>query len=136
MSTVTVVPSQFAQTDGNGSNNFPFNIGGNSPAVATMRYQQLYSRLEFGQPGTITALRFRRNADAAFSTSGINIKINLGYAATSYAMPSQTFATNVHTDPLKTTTVLDTTNLTLSSNGTGSPAALRHRDSADDALRL
>jgi extracellular elastinolytic metalloproteinase len=114
-----VVPSHRALTEGNSSNNFPFNIGGNNPTAPSMRYQQIYARAEFGQAGLITALRFRRDGGAlAFSTSGISVQINLGYAATSYASPSTTFANNIGAG---TTTVLDTTNLTLSSSSTESP---------------
>jgi hypothetical protein len=109
-----LVPSWLGSIEGNTNNAFPFNVGTGS----TMRYQQLYSHTEFGQAGTITAIRFRR--DAGFSTfSSIinNVKINLGYAATTVATRSTIFANNVGAG---TTTVFNG-NLTLSSTGTGSP---------------
>jgi hypothetical protein len=84
-----------------------------------MRYQQFYSRSEFNQPATITALRFRRiRGEPPFITPGIDVKLNLGYAATSPTNPSLTFANNVGRE---LTTVIDTANLTLSSTSTAHP---------------
>src|SRR5207244_356413 len=77
-----VVPSPLASTEGNSNVGAPFNIG----SANTQRYQQLYSSLEFSQPGTITGLRFRRNGNnATFGDVTVNMKINLSYAATSFA---------------------------------------------------
>jgi hypothetical protein len=110
-----VVPSHLATTNGNSSNGFPFNLA--PGGTGSMRYQQIYSKSEFNQPGTITAIRFRRNGgESAFTTSGIDVKINLSYAATTVDTVSSSFATNVGAN---LTTVLDTNALTLSSSGFG-----------------
>jgi hypothetical protein len=111
-----VVPSLLATTEGNANQNYPFNMA--NDGTQTMRYQQLYAASEFNEAGAITAIRFRRNGTAAaFSVTGIDCKVNLGYAATSYATPSSTFADNVGRG---TTTVFDGL-LSISSNSTTTP---------------
>jgi hypothetical protein len=118
-SQTAVVPSQLVNTAGGGANGYPFNIA--AFGAANMRYQQVYSHSEFGQPGTITAIRFRRNGDqSAFTTSGIDLKINLGYSAYSVDTVSSTFASNIGPG---STAVYDSSIdglLTLSSTATGS----------------
>ena len=78
---------------GNSANGFPFNL--QIDPVASMRYQQIYDRAEFSRPGQITAIRFRRNTDVPFTSSGLDVKINLSHAATSVATVSPTFAENI-----------------------------------------
>src|SRR5205085_9952772 len=56
-----VVPSSLTKVDGNSDTPNPFNLDAGNP----MRYQQLYSRTDFSQPGKITAIRFRRNGNTA-----------------------------------------------------------------------
>ena len=70
-----IVPAPQAVTEGNSNNRYPFDIADTTPPVASMRYQQIYAHTEFAQPGTITAIRFRRNggSDAAFTTPGSGI---------------------------------------------------------------
>ncbi|HYV34115.1 MAG TPA: SdrD B-like domain-containing protein, partial [Gemmataceae bacterium] len=111
-----VVPGSLATAEGVDGNANPFNI--NYFGNPSIRYQQIYARSEFSQPGNITAIRFRRDVNQpAFMTSGIDVKINLGYSAATVASASATFANNVGAG---TTTVFDGL-LTLSSSGSGTP---------------
>jgi extracellular elastinolytic metalloproteinase len=114
----TVVPGSLANTEANDNNGFPFNLGGQF--VASMRYQQAYDHTQFVSAGTITAIRFRRDGSQfgqPFSTTGLDLKINLGYSAVAFGALSNTFANNVGAG---TTTVVDGL-VDLSSSGTGTP---------------
>jgi hypothetical protein len=109
-----VAPNAMANMNATGGFLVPFD----PPAVGakSIRYQQIYSKSEFSQAGTITALRFRRYG-AAFSSVVADMKINLAYSATTYAAPSTVFANNVGAG---VTTVFDGL-ATLSSTGTVLP---------------
>jgi tRNA A-37 threonylcarbamoyl transferase component Bud32 len=112
-----IVPSKHINAYREGSNCYPFHLA--KVEVPNMRYQQLYSAAEFPQPGTITAIRFRRHSsEPPFSTTGIDCKFNLSYAATTVSRPSLIFANNIGPGAK---TVLDTANLSLSSTSTLTP---------------
>jgi hypothetical protein len=84
-----VVPSNLGAVEGNTNNSIPF-------SSANSRYQQIYAASQFTAGGIIEALRFRRNGNsAAFTRTGIDIQINLGYAATTVAGASAVFANNI-----------------------------------------
>jgi len=107
----TVVPGSLANVETNDGNAFPFYLSAFYPS---MRYQQIYSSSEFAQGGTIDDLRFRRwSGQAAFTSTPIDVKITLGYAATTVATASSTFANNIGAG---TVTVFNGL-LTLSSTG-------------------
>jgi autotransporter-associated beta strand protein len=111
-----VVPNADATVSGNASNGYPFNLGQFS--LPSLRYQQIYSHTQFATGGAIDAIRFRRAAGAStFSTSGINVRIDLGYAATTVSTISGTFASNRGNGMV---TVFDGV-LSLSSTGAGTP---------------
>jgi serine/threonine protein kinase/tetratricopeptide (TPR) repeat protein len=110
-----VVPAHLARTEGNIANGaaFPFNLPVQN--MSSMRYQQVYSRSEFDAPGTITAIRFRRDeAEPPFATAGIDIRVHLAYASGTVEELSPEFARNIGPER---TAVLETTNLALSSQG-------------------
>jgi len=114
-----VVPGALANVEGNVGNAFPFHIA--AFGVPSMRYQQIYTASQFSSAGIIDALRFRRDAgQSPFTVGGIDVKINLSYAATSVATASPVFANNVGAGVV---TVFDGL-LTLSSTGAGSPNPL------------
>ena len=111
----TVVPNANTNTSGGSSNSFPFNLGTGTPS---MRYQQIYSHTQFASGGVINAISFRRPVGGpTFSTSGINVQIDIGYAATTVATVSPTFASNRGSGMVTVFNGL----LSLSSNGTGTP---------------
>ena len=111
-----VVPGSLTNSEGNSGNAWPFHIG--YFQQPSMRYQQIYSASQFAAGGIIDAIRFRRDGgSAAFSTSGIDVKLNLSYAATSVATASPTFASNIGSGVV---TVFDGM-LSLSSTGNGAP---------------
>ncbi len=108
------VPEFLETTAGNGGNAWPFHIG--EFGVPSMRYQQVYSANEFVGGGLLDELRFRRlSGQPAFEASDIDVKISVGYAATTVATVSNTFADNIGTEFL---TVFDGL-LDLSSSGVG-----------------
>ena len=111
------VPGTFESTEGDSNNAYPFNIGGTPAPQPSMRYQQIYSASEFSAGGVIDEIRFRVDgSDSSFSQTGIDVRIDLAYAATTVATASAVFANNIGTG---LETVLDTSNLSLS--GTGGP---------------
>src|SRR5208282_5576434 len=113
-----VVPNANANIDGDGNNAFPFNLA--NYGAPSMRYQQIYSATQFASGGVINALRFRpEDGTSPFSTSGIDVSIDLGYAATTVATASATFAANRGAGMV---TVYDGL-LSLSSTSTTSPPA-------------
>lgn len=112
-----VVPGNLAAVPGDSGNGFPLNLG-YFGITGGMRYQQIYSHTEFSSAGLIDALRFRRSPGATpFSSSSIDVKITLSYAATTVSTASATFAANVGAGAV---TVFDGI-LNLSSTGVGSP---------------
>jgi len=114
--TSTTVPGNLERVEGDASNAWPLHIG--VFGQPSMRYQQIYSASEFAVGGLIDALRFRRNlGQAPFSTAGIDVQINLGYAATTVATASPVFGNNIGAEYV---TVFDGL-LDLSSNASGSP---------------
>ncbi len=114
--TKVTVPGALENVEGNRGNAWPWHIA--YYGQPSMRYQQIYSASEFAGGGIIDKLRFRRNyGQSTFSTSGIDVKIALGYAATSVHSPSGVFANNIGADYV---TVFDGL-LTLSSSGSGYP---------------
>ncbi len=116
-----VVPNANATVMGNTSNGFPFNIAYTGGYSSGMRYQQIYSASQFASAGIITALQFRLGSSASpFSTTGIDVQISLGYAATSVTTASTTFASN---DGAGMVTVYNSSSLSLSSTSTSSPRA-------------
>ena len=118
-STSVVVPNANATVEGDSNNGFPFNLA-NVGGGASQRYQQIYSATQFASGGVINALKFRLASGASpFSTTGINVEISLGYAATTVATASATFANN---DGPNMVTVYDGL-LSLSSTSTTSPSA-------------
>lgn len=89
-----VVPGALVNVETNSGNAYPFNLAGFG--IPSMRYQQIYSHLEFTKGGIIDALRFRRSSgQAAFTSTPIDIEITLSYAATTVASASSTFAANI-----------------------------------------
>jgi subtilisin family serine protease len=90
-----VVPGSLANTPGDAITPYPFDIG--TLGGPSMRYQQIYSHTQFATGGIIDDIRFRQSASfgSPFSASGIDIKISLGYAATTVATASPTFANNI-----------------------------------------
>ncbi|HVK17593.1 MAG TPA: S8 family serine peptidase [Fimbriiglobus sp.] len=86
------VPAALETADGNTNNAWPFHIG--FFGQPSMRYQQIYSAGAFSDSGVIDEVRFRSNG-GAFSASGIDVRIRLGYAATTVATVSPTFASNI-----------------------------------------
>src|SRR5207245_2532162 len=112
-SPATVAPGLYANTENGSQNGFPFDLTVTSPPVASMRYQQIYSHTEFLQGGIIDALRFRRaSGQAPFTSTPIDIKITLSYAARTVATASPVFADNIGPSAV---TVLDTPSLILTS---------------------
>lgn len=107
------VPTANTAVEGNVNNAFPFNS-------SIQRYQQIYSSSEFSSGGIISDIRFRVDDifGSSFSTSGIDVRIDLAYAATTPSTPSSIFANNIGSGLV---TVLNTTNLTLSGTGGSSP---------------
>jgi ELWxxDGT repeat protein len=116
----TVVPAGLTNTEGDFRNSYPFNLGNTS--VTSMRYQQVYRADDFSDLGTITAIRFRREAQfAGFSKGGIDVGIFLGYAKLPFEQTSATFADNIGDGR---TSVYDSSTdglLTLTSLGIGTP---------------
>lgn len=117
------VPGGLAATDGNSDNGLPFNLGATPAFGPSMRYQQIYSASQFGAGGVIDQIAFRVNGalgspgfspSPSFATSGIDIRIDLGYAATTVSTASPNFASNIGPGLV---TVLDTVNLSLSGTG-------------------
>src|SRR5262249_52316075 len=95
---------------------FPFHLS--AFGIPSMRYQQIYGASQFSTGGVIDKIRFRKDVNGGnFSTSNINVKINLSYSATSPTAPSTVFANNVGSGVV---TVFDGL-LSLSSTGTGTP---------------
>src|SRR5205823_9484322 len=91
-SPATVVPAILTTVETNSQNSLPFSGMG----VTSTRYQQIYSSSEFGQGGIIDALRFRRSSSqASFTSTPITLNVTLGYAATTVATASSTFANNI-----------------------------------------
>ena len=112
----TVVPNADTNTAGGGNNEFPFDIA--AASETSMRYQQIYSHTQFATGGVISAISFRRGAgEPTFSTAGINVRIDIGYAATTVASISSTFATNRSSSMVTVFSGL----LSLSSSGSGTP---------------
>src|SRR5262249_41456760 len=75
-----IVPPQLAKIEADGPHGAPYPFNLPTKNIPAMRYQQIYSKSEFDEPGMITALRFRRNeAEPTFATAGINVRIHLGY---------------------------------------------------------
>src|SRR5262249_32209613 len=113
----TVIPNANTNVEGDFSNGFPFHISAFS--LPSMRYQQIYASSQFTGGGVIDQIRFRKDVSAGtnFSTSNIDVKINLSYSATSPTAPSNIFANNVGAGVV---TVFDGL-LSLSSTGTCTP---------------
>ena len=44
---IVVVPNDFASTPGPDGNRYPFDLGGASPPLSSMRYQQVYAGSQF-----------------------------------------------------------------------------------------
>jgi hypothetical protein len=114
-----VVPNGLATVEGNSNNGFPFNIG--LFAESSMRYQQVYSSSEFsslGGPLLITAIAFRPDGGSGdpFSTTLLDIQINLSTTSGVPDSLSSTFANNVGADD---TIVYARGSLALSSADTG-----------------
>ncbi|HEY2414901.1 MAG TPA: protein kinase [Pirellulaceae bacterium] len=113
-----IIPAPAANSEGgvlNGTS-FPFNFAAQMMGI---RYQQIYSQREFDGPGNINAIRFRRDeGEPPFASAGIDVRIELAYAGTTVQGFSAEFAANIGAER---TTVLDTSNLTLSSQGAGIP---------------
>src|SRR5262249_29361328 len=65
--------------------------------LSSMRYQQIYSHMQFPTGGIIDDIRFRQALvfGGPFFASGIDVKISLGYAATTVATASSTFANHI-----------------------------------------
>ena len=104
------------QETGSG-NAYPFNLSGQG--VFSMRYQQIYSRSDFTQAGVIDDIRFRRSSgQATFTSTPIDVKITLGYAARTVASASANFADNIGPG---TVTVFDGLLTLTSSNLSTSP---------------
>lgn len=104
------VPGTLENTEGGSNNGFPFNAG--SFNQTNMRYQQIYSASEFSAAGIVDEIRYRVDeSGTSFSTSGIDIRIDLAYAATTVANRSTIFSENIGAGLV---TVLDTPNLSLS----------------------
>jgi hypothetical protein len=111
-----VVPNANADAEGDSNNAFPFHI--DRFAIPSMRYQQIYASSQFAAGGVIDKIRFRKDPIGAnFSTSNIDVKINLSYSAISPTSASTIFANNVGAGVV---TVFDGL-LSLSSSGSGSP---------------
>jgi hypothetical protein len=110
------VPANRENSPGGNGNGFPFSLG--FFGVASQRYQQIYSGSAFSSGGTINQIRFRRaSGEPLFSTTGINVEISLGYAATTTSTVSTTYADNIGPGYV---TVFDGL-LSLSSSGFGNP---------------
>jgi PKD repeat protein len=105
-----VVPGDLANVEGNAS--------GGMMASGT-RFQQIYSAAEFSGASVIDTIRFRRDTfyPAFTAPISVTVRISLGYAATTVANPSATFADNIGAGYV---TVFDGT-MTLTSPGTGDP---------------
>lgn len=107
----TVVPNNLADLEGNSSTAIPF-----SPASS--RFQQIYSASQFASGGIIDAIRFRRDkSQAPFTLSGLNVQVDLAYAAATIDAPSDAFVNNIGGGDM---TVYNGP-LTLTSSGVGSP---------------
>jgi hypothetical protein len=108
----TAIPGFLNNVETNNGNAYPFNLA--SQGVFSMRYQQIYSRSEFTQASVIDAIRFRRSSgQGTFTSTPIDVKVTLGYAARSVASASSVFANNIGVGAV---TVFDGL-MTLSSTG-------------------
>lgn len=88
-----VVPNANTTVEGSYWSVYPFNlIWASRPS---MRYQQIYAATQFSTGGLIDALRFRRDDNLiGFSAYGLDVRIDIGYAATSVAGLTAVFADN------------------------------------------
>ena len=107
------IPASLETVEGNTNNNWPYNTD-------DMRYQQIFASSDFSEGGVIDEIRYRLDGayGTPFSASGLDLQINLGYAATTVGTASPTFADNVGAGYV---TVLDGL-LELSSSGSGYPS--------------
>lgn len=115
-----VVPSSLKTVEGDVNNSFPFNLGSSS-----IRYQQVYAASEFpyNQPIKITHVWFRPDAafkgfpglGSAFSSTLLDVQINLSTTTKAPDALSTTFSANVGSDD----TVVFSGALSLSSAFTG-----------------
>ena len=114
-----VVPSGQANVETGSQNAFPFHLSATVPPTSSLRYQQIYSHTDFASGGIIGAIRLRRgSAQDTFTSTPIDVKISLGYAATTVATASRVFSDNIGAGFV---TVLDTSSLIISSSGSGTP---------------
>ncbi len=90
-----VVPNHLAKVEGNQNNIYPFHIA--ALAIPSMRYQQIYARTEFSEGGIVDKIRFRQDTTEGrpFSSSGIDVQINLGYSARGIPDAAPVFADNI-----------------------------------------
>lgn len=113
-----VAPGSQANIETGNQNAFPFHLV-TTPPTPSLRYQQIYSRAEFASGGIIDAIRLRRaGTQGPFTSTPIDVKISLGYAATTVATASSVFSDNIGPNYV---TVLDTNALVLSSSASGTP---------------
>jgi hypothetical protein len=120
-----VAPSGASNTEGNGSNAFPFGIAGSG--LSRQRYQQLYDASLFAGigPGFITQLVFRPDASASpFSCTLPAMQINLSTTQQDDHLLFN-FAKNIGPD---NTVVFDRGSLTLSTDFTGPPGGPKDFD--------
>lgn len=94
-----IVPGNFASTEGDSNNGYPFNISAFS--LTSQRYQQVYNSSLFSSLPAggveITGMAFRIDVGtgASFSSTLPDIQIDLSTTATSANTLSSTFASNV-----------------------------------------
>src|SRR5450432_18176 len=125
-----VSPAAQAAVDGNGGNNFPFDIG--DSVISSQRYQQVYSASDFAVlngPALITEILFRPDSlnGKAFSTTLPAIQIDLSTTTAAPDALSAVFANNIGADD---TVVYGPGPLALSSAFTGLPGGPKNFDVA------
>ena len=93
-----VAPAGYANTEGNGSNYWPWN---QYPTASYLHVQEIYDSANFTNQGVtgpirITQLRYRANGGPGAWGGGMwpNVRIDVSTAAVDYLAPSLTFAQN------------------------------------------